>query len=183
MPSILVELGFLSNAKEEEYLIQGYTQELMAVSLYNAFTEYKNLIEGTNKPKKELPINKQGATIVKQEPSTSSTTLPKPAENEKNNPNANSNLSSTTEGIVFKVQFYTSSAQMSIQHKKFAGISEVEVYFENNLWKYTSGNERDYEKAKKILNDVKKKFPDAFIIAYHAGKKIPLSEAQKLLKK
>ena len=50
MPSILVELGFLSNKIEEEFLIKESTQDIMAISLYNAFIEYKNQIEGTKYP-------------------------------------------------------------------------------------------------------------------------------------
>lgn len=55
MPSILVELGFLSHPKEEEFLIKESTQDVMAVSLYNAFIEYKNQIEGTHYPMLPVP--------------------------------------------------------------------------------------------------------------------------------
>lgn len=58
MPSILIELGFLSNAAEEEYMIKSSSQELMAVSIYNAFVEYRNALDGTNKPL--LPLPKAG---------------------------------------------------------------------------------------------------------------------------
>ena len=58
MPSILIELGFLSNAAEEEYMIKSSSQELMAVSIYNAFVEYRNALDGTNKPL--LPLPKTG---------------------------------------------------------------------------------------------------------------------------
>ena len=44
MPSILVEIGFLSHPKEEEFLIKESTQDVMAVSLYNAFIEYKDAV-------------------------------------------------------------------------------------------------------------------------------------------
>jgi len=169
MPSILVELGFLSNAKEEEYLIQAHTQEIMAISLYNAFVEYKNYIEGTNKPKISLPTGK-GET-----PSTASTVV-KLSEELFSTPQSND------EGVVFKVQFYTSSTKMSVNHRKFSSVSEVDAYYENNLWKYTTGVEKEYEKATQRLSEIKKNFPDAFIIAYHNGEKIPLSKALKLVK-
>lgn len=55
MPSILVELGFLSNATEEEYMIKPSSQDLMAVSIYNAFVDYRNALDGTNKAGIALP--------------------------------------------------------------------------------------------------------------------------------
>ena len=55
MPSILIELGFLSNATEEEYMIKPSSQDMMAVSIYNAFVEYRNALDGTNKPLLPLP--------------------------------------------------------------------------------------------------------------------------------
>ena len=58
MPSILIELGFLSNAVEEEYMIKPTSQDVMAVSIYNAFVEYRNALDGTNKPL--LPLPKAG---------------------------------------------------------------------------------------------------------------------------
>lgn len=58
MPSILIELGFLSNAVEEEYMIKPSSQDMMAVSIYNAFVEYRNALDGTNKPL--LPLPKAG---------------------------------------------------------------------------------------------------------------------------
>ncbi|MBP5663681.1 MAG: N-acetylmuramoyl-L-alanine amidase [Bacteroidales bacterium] len=55
MPSILIELGFLSNAVEEEYMIKPGSQDVMAVSIYNSFVEYRNALDGTNKPLLPLP--------------------------------------------------------------------------------------------------------------------------------
>ena len=55
MPSILIELGFLSNATEEEYMIKPSSQDMMAVSIYNAFVTYRNTLEGTNKALLPLP--------------------------------------------------------------------------------------------------------------------------------
>ena len=170
MPSILVELGFLSNAKEEEYLIQKSNQEIMAVSLYNAFVEYKNHIEKTNVSKIPLPTGKN------EQPSTPPVVATAAVEEPKSD-------SKAKEGLIFKVQFYSSTSKMPTNHKKFSSISNVDLYFENNLWKYTSGEEKEYEKATLRLAEVKKKFSDAFIIAYYNGEKIALSEALKLLRK
>ncbi len=46
MPSVLVETGFLSNKKDEEYLKTELGQMEIAVSIYRAFRNYKQTIEG-----------------------------------------------------------------------------------------------------------------------------------------
>ena len=48
MPSILVELGFINNAKEEKFLNSEKGQAQMALALYHAFEEYKREFEAEN---------------------------------------------------------------------------------------------------------------------------------------
>ena len=48
MPSILVELGFINNAKEEQFLNSEKGQKQMALALYRAFEEYKREFESEN---------------------------------------------------------------------------------------------------------------------------------------
>ncbi len=48
MPSVLIETGFLSNVKEENYLLSENGQDLIASGIYRAFKEYKNQIESVN---------------------------------------------------------------------------------------------------------------------------------------
>ena len=45
MPSVLVELGFLSHASDEKYLNSDEGQEEMVEDLVNAFRAYKEKLE------------------------------------------------------------------------------------------------------------------------------------------
>ncbi len=45
MPSLLAEIGFISNPTEEKYLASSKGQEEIADGIFNAFTDYKNTIE------------------------------------------------------------------------------------------------------------------------------------------
>ncbi|MBC8109929.1 MAG: N-acetylmuramoyl-L-alanine amidase [Verrucomicrobia bacterium] len=45
MPSVLVEIGYLSNATEEKYLVTSQGQSYMASAIYRAFKEYKQAVE------------------------------------------------------------------------------------------------------------------------------------------
>ncbi|MEL7148198.1 MAG: N-acetylmuramoyl-L-alanine amidase, partial [Bacteroidota bacterium] len=46
MPSVLVEVGFLSNQKEERELNDKVNQVFIASGIYRAFRDYKNELEG-----------------------------------------------------------------------------------------------------------------------------------------
>jgi len=46
MPSVLVELGFLSNSSEEQFLMSKEGQEYMASAIYRSIRDYKEGIEG-----------------------------------------------------------------------------------------------------------------------------------------
>lgn len=48
MPSVLVEVGFLTNRKEEKYLSEEAGQDQIANGIYKAFKEYKSQIESVN---------------------------------------------------------------------------------------------------------------------------------------
>ncbi len=50
MPSILIELGFLSNREEEEFLLGEDGQQSMAESITRAIRRYKTLVEKGNSP-------------------------------------------------------------------------------------------------------------------------------------
>jgi N-acetylmuramoyl-L-alanine amidase len=45
MPSVLVEIGFLSNVEDEKYLTSEKGQSYIASALYRAFRDYKNEVE------------------------------------------------------------------------------------------------------------------------------------------
>lgn len=46
MPSVLVELGFLSNSEEEKFLMSQEGKEYMALAIYRSIKTYKEEIEG-----------------------------------------------------------------------------------------------------------------------------------------
>ncbi len=189
MPSILIELGFISNPEEEAKLLNADFQKKLAESIASAFEAYKNEAENkapanTDKDKNNAEQQPAAENKPAEEQKPADNTKPaepqkpaedlKPVENQKPTSNVND------AGVRYKVQFYASKENLSTNHQKFAGLQKVGKYFENNLWKYTSGDELTYESVQKILKSVKEKFPDAFVIAFKDGNKIPLADARKL---
>ena len=62
MPSVLVELGFLTNPKEEDFLNTDQGKTYMASAIYRAFKEYKSEQEGVIKEVAELQDIVSGET-------------------------------------------------------------------------------------------------------------------------
>ncbi|PKP21210.1 MAG: N-acetylmuramoyl-L-alanine amidase [Bacteroidetes bacterium HGW-Bacteroidetes-20] len=179
MPSILVELGFLSNKIEEEFLIKESTQDIMAISLYNAFIEYKNQIEGTKYPLLFVP------NPPDKEPEKSPIVIETPKEPQTSVQNdtvlaiqIDTTPAVISNTVVFKVQFLTTPQNIDVKDKQFKEYPKVQKYFEKNLWKFTAGEEIKFEDAAQLLKKMKIKYPDAFIVAFKNGHKIPMSEAR-----
>lgn len=177
MPSILVELGFISNKNEEAQLLDPTFQKALAASLCNAFIEYKNQVEGnhaslitvpeTKKPKADEPAP------AKEEVKAETAEKPDLKPVDEPTPKAES-------GVVFKVQIFALPDKLGPNDPKYAGLKNVDKYFESNLWKYTVGSEKKFADIQAVLKTTKEKFPDAFVIAFKDGKKIPVPEARKL---
>lgn len=62
MPSVLVELGFLTNPKEERFLLSEKGQDYMASAIFRAFRSYKEKIEGLNS---QVVIENNNESITK----------------------------------------------------------------------------------------------------------------------
>ncbi len=168
-PSVLVELGFISNQNEEQYMASARGQQELARSIYNAFVTYKRehdrrLGRVTN-PTPNVPAA-QPATV----PTTTQTQT-----------TTHQTSVSADQRPVFKLQIKASSTPINANSAEFRGLKNVDHFVEAGLYKYTVGNETDYNSIVKIRNDLKARFPDAFIIAFQGNKKITVQEAQRII--
>ncbi len=68
MPSLLAEIGFISNAEEEKFLNSVKGQDQIAAGLFNAFRDYKNEMEGSTQMIEDTFDEAQ--PVVKREPSS-----------------------------------------------------------------------------------------------------------------
>ena len=181
MPSVLVELGYISNPKEETYLLSANGTTALAQGIYKAFLTYKNQSK-TNKSV-TLPAARTRATSEK-EVSRAQTTQAKTqsADNGKNKHNTNlkSSEGATKAKPVFKIQILATKKKLSSNSPLFKGLKPVSYTIENGIYKYTYGSDTDYNKIKRLKRlhtDVK--FKDAFIIAFKNDKRMNINEAIK----
>jgi len=174
MPAILIELGFLTNKKEEDFLNTQSGKELMASAIYRSFKEYKkeretaHLIESQEAPKSEV------ADYLEANPSNNEAVVEAaivpPVKTEIKN-----------ETPIYMVQLATSRQKLELLPQNFKGISNVKVYEEYKLYKYTHGEFATLDEAKKDLAEIKKiGYTDAWVIVFYKGKKISIKEAQGL---
>lgn len=73
--------------------------------------------------------------------------------------------------IEYRVQFLWSKDELSTNSAKFKGLSPVSYYKENGTYKYTYGSAKTMNQAINLQRDVRKKFPDAFVVKFKDGKR------------
>lgn len=202
MPSILIELGFISTPEEERYLNSEAGANTMANGIYRAFLNYKR--------EHEIRLTGASKTIIPAE--QEETNAPEIAQIQqdlqKENPNrqqkelvaeantkpANASKSTSKRPIVaesatndseitFKIQILISSKPLAKNDKRLKGLKNVDYYKEKGLYKYTYGASGDYNKVLRTKRSITPQFKDAFIIAFRNGEKMNINEAIAEFKK
>lgn len=65
---------------------------------------------------------------------------------------------------IYKIQVLTSEELLKQNNPCFCGLSPIKSFKERGLYKYTYGESQNKEEIEKLLVEVRKKIPDAFII-------------------
>ncbi len=164
MPSILVELGFISTPAEEQFLASESGATTMAKGIFRAFQTYKKEQE-----------TKQGGATAQPTENTSLTTKKNNSSKEDKNVGKTNDASKP----VFKIQFLTAGRKLANNDRRLSGLTDVDYYVENGTYKYTCGASTDYNKVRATLKEVTKRYKDAFIIAFREEKKINVNDAIK----
>ena len=158
MPSILIECGFLTNPKEEDFLHSKKGQDYLASAIFRAFKAYKENFEGISiEEELEKPI-----IIKEDEIKTLDTKKAIAADN-----------------VVFKVQIgtYLNSMLNSVLFREIKAEQQVL----NGTFKYYVGQETNKLSADKLKNELKEKgFKGAFVVAFYKGERISTKEALDL---
>ena len=172
MPSILIELGFISTPEEERYLNSETGATTMAKGIYHAFLNYKreHEIRLTGVSKTVIPTEQKEQDIEKE--NDRPVTVQKVAESATND-----------NEITFKIQILTSSKPLAKNDKRLKALKGVDYYKEKDIYKYTYGASGDYNKVLRTKRTITAKFKDAFIIAFRDGEKMNVNEAIAEFKK
>ena len=159
MPSVLVELGFISNPTEEAYMQSADGQNALAAAIANAFKTYK-----TNFEKNSVNMQQEATTENKEEKVETPET-PKTPEKPVASPAVDKN-----KGIVYKVQFTTRSRQVDNPQNVYKNLKDVDFYEHNGVFKYTAGCFATKGEADKYLKEVLSKgYDGAFVVKFEDG--------------
>lgn len=169
MPSVLIELGYITNPAEESFLLSEQGSTTLAQSIYQAFLTYKS-----GKTPGNYPTVTESAAMPIEEPNV----IP-PTRTPKTEQNIRKDVTATSSGKpVFKIQILTSDRKLPAQSRLFKGLTPVDSYTENGIIKYTYGEDTNYNKILRLKrNKVDSKFKDAFIIAFKDGVKMNINQA------
>lgn len=189
MPSVLVELGYISNRQEEQFMRSAAGQDKLADALFDAFSKYKKSYDrrkGSFSGAAVAPVTSVAgeADAVKEAPVAASVTPPPGSEadilsrknrldrREASAVSASSANKDTGGKVIYKIQILTSDKKLSASSRLFKGYKNVDFYVEKGIYKYTYGETTDFNSIRKMRRKIAKDFKDAFIIAFKDGKKV-----------
>jgi N-acetylmuramoyl-L-alanine amidase len=159
MPSVLTEVGFISNPDEEKYINSKEGQDNIASALFRACRDYINEIN-----------NKSGISALNNQnirPDDNPVTVQATLSNE----------------LLFMVQVATSSVKTDINSDNFKGLTDIVEIDSPGRFKYATGRFTEYNEAVKYRKKLETIYPDAFVIAVKDNKILPLQQALEQKKK
>lgn len=148
MPAILVELDFICNPTMEKFMGSDEGSSKLAQSICAGVERYRSG-RPVKRPHYDIPEPKAPE---------------KTPENVKGDP--------APSPIIYKVQFLTAPKAYKKGAPELKGFKGVDSYKDGGMVKYTVGEFSSQAEAAGKLAEVKKKFPDAFIIKTRDGKRI-----------
>lgn len=87
----------------------------------------------------------------------------------------------TEKNIVFKIQIAYSTKKIETIPDNFDGVEKVERVKDGRYYRYFTGNAKTYEEIASLQEQVRKKIPEAYVIALNNGKLITVKDALQLL--
>ena len=157
MPSILIEAGFLTNPKEEDFLNTELGKDHIASAIFRGFRSYKESVDGSN-------ISELDKSAVKEKEIIK---IPTPKKE------------ITTDKVEYKVQIGTYLKSM-LSDKSFMNLNAYEEII-NGTYKYYVGNAYNKVSADNLKFKMREKgFKGAFVVAFYQDKRISMQEALDL---
>lgn len=174
MPSVLIELGFISNNAEEDFLNSEKGQVYMASAIYRAFKQYKTDMEGYDAT--------QGVPAANTKTEENKETLT-PAKENVNLANSAKSKGANTSlvDLEYRVKIASSKKNLALKPYNFNGAQNLSMQKLGAYYTYYSGHFNQYDAANTALTKLKNNgFKDAYLVAFHKGKQISIKEAQSM---
>ena len=184
MPSILIELGFISNASECNFLNSANGQEKSSRSIANAFDAYYSDLQkdqqkkpAAEKRQKKEDTEPASTSTREQKPATEETAPEEPGKDKTSTDGKQSKTQPAAAAILFKVQYLSSDKELASGSSQFKGITPDGYYKDNGWFRYTKGESADLKEIQQLKREISQTFKDAFIIAFRDGERIDIRKA------
>lgn len=175
MPSVLVELGFISNREEEKALNNDDKQIENSEAIYQGIIDYIHSLEKKGGEKILSGSNAPAATAV----ATATTVAAQPSETQTTEKAEKKSENIDNNAVIYKLQILVSSKQKNSDDPIFKGQKNIEELKEPVGYKYLIGASNNYNDVLQLKNSVKNDFPGAFIVAYKNGVRVNVQETLK----
>ena len=144
MPSVLIEVGFLSNSSDRTKLNNADNRQKIADNIFDAFASFKHTYDTDGS------FDFDPAVLETSEEDLEPVNPPAP--------------SPAVVGPHYEIQILASSKKLKNGSPELKGVLEYRVRFINGFYKYSVGNYPSREEAARRLPGIQKKFPGAFVV-------------------
>ena len=184
MPSVLTEVGFMSNSAELKYITSESGQKELVTAIYNAVKEYADYVRKSvlvdasaaqdNKPKQPVAAADKPQTATPAAKPNTATTPAKPqATTPVAKPKEQSKQQQNASVVRYTIQVMASKSAISVNDSRFGSYKGKVRQVKADgafAYKYCVGDYADKSSAQKALSNVRKNFSQAFVIAVKDGK-------------
>lgn len=184
MPAVLVELGFLTNPGEEDFLQSTRGKELLASAIYRAIKEYKYKRESRDAMIQGVEGQTSIFDQIEEAPPTTTTENTTPSQTavaveQAPAPVTTAPAPAVPSSLFFAVQLAVSRNDLACAPENFKGLEGVWKEEQYGLFKYYCGKISTYKEVEALKTTVVEQYPDAYIVAFEKDRKIDLNEAKK----
>ncbi len=156
MPSVLVEVGFITNPDDLTVMRSEKGRDGIAANLFSAFKTFKERYDNSMALEKEDRQEEKAEKQAEAEPKAE-------APQEEN----------LEEGILYGVQVLATTKKMAENDPFFAGYKPVMIQT-GKIYKYVIIPSRSLKEVKANHKKIQNKFPDNFIVKIEEGKTTPV---------
>ena len=175
-PSVLIEMGFISNSNEEKYLASDKGKEDITNSIFQAFSQYKSAYD--RKHGIVIAAKSEGKPSAAKADKSVAAKTDKPLAAKADKPVAA--VEQAELRPVYKVQIFSTLKPVPAGDATFRGLKNCQYSKDGKYYKYTYGEDTDYQTILDIQQELKTKFKDCFIVAFLGDKQIPVKEALQM---
>ena len=151
MPSILVELGFITNKAESDYLASQSGRKELARGIADGFSRYyEKFVRATSTQRRKQQETTESASDEESTAQQSSTTT-------------------SESGEYYRIQIASSRQPLKTSDPYFRNVSDVQREQCGKLYLYTAEQCSSLSEARQAQRRLAKRYPDCYIVRYRKG--------------